>query len=324
MCGRVSGRPWRSLALGLAVIVTIACSVGLASEWLAGPSSSAPAPTRPDLVYAHASPQQLLDLWLPDQLHGPSPLVIFVHGGGFSSGDKRDVGPKLTPLLRSGYAVASVDYRLAPQAVFPAAARDVEAAVRFLRFHAPEWGIDPDRFALWGESAGANLAALVAAVGDRRSVLDEPGREFGGTPVTVQAVVDWYGPIDLAAREAQFRAGGSDCRSPQLVEADRYTTGYLGADVDRVHQRAVEANPLTYLGAASKPPPFSIAHGTADCLVPVVQANDLARALRAAGDQVDLRILRGAVHADPRFDKELLAPTIDWLDSVLRQVATPG
>ena len=243
--------------------------------------------------------------------------MIFVHGGGWSGGDKRDVGPKVVPLLQRGFAVASVNYRLSGEAHFPAAARDVKAAVRYLRAHASSFGIDPDRFAIWGESAGANLAVLVGATNTAHAVFDDPELGNGATSPSVQAVVEWYGPIDLAERESQYRAGGSDCPAPQFAEADGYTTGYLGADVDRVPQEAAAANPITYLRPGDALPPFSIAHGSADCLVPMAQAQQLADALRAGGDRVDLHLLAGAVHADPRFDRELLAPTIGWLAETL-------
>jgi acetyl esterase/lipase len=300
--------------VALVLVAAAAGAVGVVIGWSG--SASVPPPLHADLAYG-SDPAQVLDVWTPTPARQPAPLVIFIHGGGFSAGDKHDVGPKVTPLLSAGYAVASIDYRMAPRAIFPVAARDLRTAVRFLRSHAAQWRIDPDRFALWGESAGADLAALVAVVGDRPSVLDDPDPALDATSARVQAVVDWYGPIDLAQRAAQLRTRGSDCSDPQLAQADRYTTGYLGAEVERVPQRAAAANPMTYLRSAPSPPPFSIAHGTADCLVPVAQAENLAAALRAAGTCVDLRILRGAGHADPRFDRELLAPTITWLTTVL-------
>ncbi|HEY0812455.1 MAG TPA: prolyl oligopeptidase family serine peptidase, partial [Pseudonocardia sp.] len=91
---------------------------------------------------------------------------------------------------------------------------------------------------------------------------------------------------------------------------------YLGADVDRVPQEAASADPITYVRPAGSLPPFSIAHGSADCLVPVDQAQQLADALRAAGGRADLHLLPGAIHADPRFDRELLVPTISWLKGI--------
>jgi acetyl esterase/lipase len=301
--------PGKKLAALVAALVVAAC----AAVWWLSPGTSVPPPARADVAYADTSPEQTLDLWLPAREAAP-PLVIFVHGGGFSGGDKRDVGPKVAPLLHAGYAVASVNYRLAPRAVFPAAAGDLRSAVRYLRAHARELDVDPTRFALWGESAGADLAALVATVGDRPSPLEDPDDP---TSAAVQAVVDWYGPIDLAEREAQYRAGGSDCRSPQLDQAEKFTTGYLGVDVDQAPRLGAAANPLTYIHRGQTLPPFSIAHGSADCLVPLVQSENLAAALRAAGARADLTVLRGAVHADPRFDRELLAPTLTWLHTIL-------
>jgi acetyl esterase/lipase len=301
----------------VAIAVVVACIAGPVARRVDEASPTAPTPAMSDVAYARASAAEVLDIWMPSTARRPYPLVIFVHGGGWSGGDKRDVGPKVVPLLQRGFAVASVNYRLSGEAHFPAAARDVKAAVRYLRAHASSFGIDPDRFAIWGESAGANLAVLVGATNTAHAVFDDPELGNGATSPSVQAVVEWYGPIDLAERESQYRAGGSDCRSPQLAEADRYTSGYLGADVDRVPQEAAKANPLTYLLGAGGLPPFSIAQGSADCLVPAGQAEQLADAVRAAGGRVDLHLLPGAVHADPRFDRELLAPTIAWLSGVL-------
>lgn len=306
----------------LAVCVLVAVLAGCSAVPSTG-SSSVPPPTWADVAYARASPSEVFDLWLPPGGRAPHPLVIFIHGGGFVGGDKRDIGSKVPALLQAGFAVASVNYRLSGEATFPAAAHDAKAAVRHLRAEARNYGIDPGRFAVWGESAGANLAALVGATAGRPTVLDDPALGGARASDAVQAVVDWYGPIDFAQRERQSRAGGSDCRAPQVAEADRYTTGYLGADVDTVPQRAAESNPITYVRTAASLPPFSIAHGTADCLVPLRQSTTLADALRASGNRPDVHVLTGAVHADPRFGRELLAPTIAWLGEALRVQGSP-
>jgi acetyl esterase/lipase len=175
-------RGWQCVAIMLVAATAASGAVGFITG--RDGSSSTPAPAGADLAYG-SDPAQVLDLWAPAQPRPSAPLVIFVHGGVFSAGDKHDVGPKVTPLLLAGYAVASIDYRLAPRATFPAAARDLRTAVRFLRSHAAQWRIDPDRFALWGESAGADLAALVAVVGDRHSVLDDPDPALDATSARV-------------------------------------------------------------------------------------------------------------------------------------------
>jgi acetyl esterase/lipase len=313
----MSSRGLLVAGVAMAAAALAGCLTGPAAPWFGAADTPAPAPSLSDLAYASTSAAEALDVWLPSAAPRPYPLVIFVHGGGWVRGDKRDVDPKVVPLLERGFAVASVNYRLSDQAHFPAPVQDVRAAVRYLRSHAPEHGIDPDRFAVWGESAGANMAALLGTTGSRRTIFDDPALGNPTTTASVEAVVEWYGPIDLARRESQYRAGGSDCPVPQFVEADGYTTGYLGADVDRVPEEAAAANPITYVRQADAPPPFSIAHGSADCLVPVVQAQQLADVLRACGAPVDLHLLPGAVHADPRFDRELLVPTIGWLAATL-------
>jgi acetyl esterase/lipase len=317
----MSSRGMLVVNMAVAAAVLVGCLGGPVAQQLASGVSTTPAPVMSDIAYASASSAEVLDLWLPSGSPQPYPLVIFVHGGGFSGGDKRDVGLKVAPLLQHGFAVASVNYRLSGEAHFPAAAQDVKAAVRYLRAQASAHHIDPDRFAMWGESAGANLAVLTGVTASQRTIFDDGGLGDDATAASIQAVVDWYGPIDFAQRGSQYRGGGSDCPAPQLADADRFTTGYLGADVERVPHEATAANPTTYVRSAHGLPPFSIAHGSADCLVPVIQAEQLAGNLRAAGAPVDLRLLPGAVHADPRFDRELLAPTIAWLSGILGQKA---
>ena len=121
------------------------------------------APVAADLAYAPLSDAQRLDLYTPPRGETPYPLVVVIHGGGWTVGDKRGELPSaaIPGFLDLGYAVASVNYRLAGEAVFPAQLLDVKAAIRYLRADAPVFHLDPDRFAVVGESAGAHLAALL-------------------------------------------------------------------------------------------------------------------------------------------------------------------
>lgn len=119
-----------------------------------------------DIAYASQSEAQKLDILLPEG-EGPFPLVLLVHGGGFKFGDKQmDIVKKMFALTDAGYAVATVNYRLSGEAVFPAAVADVKAAVRFLRANATAYDIDTERFGIWGESAGAYLAVMTAVTDD--------------------------------------------------------------------------------------------------------------------------------------------------------------
>src|ERR1700676_2320619 len=117
----------------------------------------------------HGSPSQILDLYAPKNANNV-PLIVWIHGGAFLFGSKEGfpVEPVPLHLLLEGYAVASINYRLSPEAVFPAQLEDCKAAVRWLRAHADEFGIDPNRIGVWGASAGGNLAALVGTTGEVR------------------------------------------------------------------------------------------------------------------------------------------------------------
>ncbi|WPO97564.1 alpha/beta hydrolase [Pseudomonas sp. HR96] len=144
-------------------------------------------------VYSNtpASGPQTLDLYLPRHPAGRRPLLVYVHGGGWSQGDARTAGafvdfPELLRrLAQQGYAVASVNYRLSPAATFPAPLDDIKDAMAWLHDHARRYGIDPARTALWGSSAGGHLAALAALSPDRRYP-------------AVKAWVSWFGVFDLA------------------------------------------------------------------------------------------------------------------------------
>jgi len=120
----------------------------------------------PDLAYAPLSSAQVLDLYLPNDTPGPYPCIVAIHGGGFIFGDKREdqVNAPLEA-VRRGYAVAAMNYRMADEALFPAAVQDVKAAVRFLRAQAQRFDLDPARFAAWGNSAGGYLAVMAGVTG---------------------------------------------------------------------------------------------------------------------------------------------------------------
>ncbi len=312
----------------LAGVTACASSGGTPAGGRAGSAESAPTaatdlgpdPAAPglhaDLAYAATSSAQVLDLWTPSTGTVPAPLVVYVHGGAWQSGDKSDVEPKVQPLLDAGYAVASVNYRLSSEATFPAGAQDVKAAVRWLRANAPAFGVDPGRFAAWGESAGGTLVALLGTTGDQATLLDDPALGNADTSSAVQAVVDWYGPIDLLVMQAQ--ADGGPCTPPFDHDGPASPESkWLGAPLQSVPDTAAEADPITYIATATTLPPFSIAHGTADCQVPPEQSQLLADALTAAGETPQLLIEPAWQHGDPLFNAQLMAPTIEWLNGVL-------
>ncbi|MEV8376059.1 alpha/beta hydrolase [Kribbella sp. NPDC056861] len=216
-----------------------------------------------------------LDLWLPTG-NGPWATIIYLHGGGWRRGSRRDVLPVFSEsplyprLVGEGFAVAAVDYRLSGEARYPAPLDDVRAAVQWVREHD---ALDADRIVLWGESAGAHLALLAA--------LD------GGD---VAGVVAWFPPTDLLGLPADLvAAGGEADLSPDSREAQ-----LLGVPAQDDPELARAASPVTFAHRGA--PPVLLLHGSADDLVPPAQSIRLAEALRGAGGQVELELVEGAKH----------------------------
>jgi acetyl esterase/lipase len=265
-----------------------------------------------------------LDLHLPPAgtTAGPVPVVLWVHGGAFLLGDRRALPPVLERLdlfdrlPREGFAIAAADYRLSAEVRFPGQLHDLKAAVRWLRSRAGELGIDPERVAAWGESAGGHLAAMLGTTSGRPDAegavgLTDPA---GAAPSSaVQAVVDWYGPTDFAAMDRHTPADTGmthdDPGSPESL--------LIGGPVQEHPDRVLGADPATWATAGT--PPFLIQHGTRDRLVPFGQSVHLDAALRAAGVRSELVAVHGADHVFEGHadDEALLAPVLAFLRDVL-------
>jgi acetyl esterase/lipase len=273
-----------------------------------------------DIAYAVLSPSQELDVYLPDEGEGPFPVIIAIHGGAFMGCDKGDlqVLPMLEGLKR-GYAVVSINYRLSGEARFPALVHDAKAAVRWIRANAARYGFAPDRIAAWGGSAGGYLATMLGTSAGVPE-LEDPGLGNADQPSHVQAVVDWFGPTDFLKMDGQLVAIGLP--SPPGMEHNGPNSPeslLLGAPIATVPDLVHAANPATYIGPGA--PPFLIQHGTQDAVVPVQSSIDLSERLRALGNsQVELVLLEGAAHADPRFETpENVARVLAFLDRALEQ-----
>jgi acetyl esterase/lipase len=227
----------------------------------------------PDLEYAKVGARSMmLDLYLPDPPAGKVPVIVWIHGGGWMAGDRKN--PPGQELVRHGYALASIEYRLSTEATFPAQIYDLKAAVRWLRAHAEQYSLDSAHFGTWGHSAGGHLAALLGASG---GVAELEGDEGGNLQFSsaVQCVCDWAGPTDFTADPNQAGAGSGPSR-------------LIGCAVGEHPEVARKACPVTYVGKSS--PPFQIVHGDLDRLVPLGQAQLMAAALTAAGVPVELLV----------------------------------
>lgn len=321
---RVRGMLAGLAALGMVVAASSCSSAGsTSSAAAASTSSTAAAAGGTDGVltraYATDSPSQVLDLARPDDVAGAVPVVVVVHGGAFAGGSRADVGHLVRALTDRGYAAAALDYRLSGEAPFPAAVQDVTAAIRWLRADAAGLGIDPDRIGAWGLSAGGHLVAMAAVTADRGTLL-APEAPGAGPSGALQAVVSWYGPMDFGTMDAQaVDPGGCPGEPVRHSPADSAESRFLGGAIPDVPDLVRAAAPASYLdgGAAGEVPPFYLAHGDRDCIVPFAQTVEFGRALAAAGAPVTVDIVAGAGHAVPEFDRAQLEPSLAFFDEAL-------
>ncbi|MBL8179717.1 MAG: alpha/beta hydrolase [Bryobacterales bacterium] len=222
-----------------------------------------------DIAYREGSAAWKLDLAMPDTPSAtPRPAVVVIHGGGWRNGDKRTGMWKDLPIefAKQGYVSVSLNYRFVTEARLPACIEDVKCAVRWLRAHAKDYNVDPNRIGAYGNSAGAHLAAMLALAGPNAKLEgDGPYREHSSA---VQAAVISATPVDFLDWGAP-RAGTGNWDN------------LFGGPPETVMERARNSMPLTYVHAGA--PPMLIVHGNADKTVPISQSEKLARALKQAG-----------------------------------------
>ena len=244
-----------------------------------------------DIVYVtDRHERQKLDLYIPDEGEN-LPLIIWIHGGAWLGGDKTHYNPR--EYLKSGYAGASINYRLSQHAIFPAQIEDVKAAVRWLRANAETYRLNPNRFAAWGSSAGGHLVAMLGTTDDVAEF------EVGGNlevSSRVQAVVDYYGPTDFLQMDAHRLPDGLVHDAPDSPESK-----LVGGPIQEHKDRVARANPITYVSEDDSP--FLIIHGDQDKLVPYQQSVLLKDALEKAGVPVTFYKVEGGGHGwfrDPK------------------------
>jgi len=234
-------------------------------------------------------PKHLLDIYLPPDVKAKVPLVVFINGGGWLVNDKyADIGymrNTVAEIISSGFALASIDYRFATQAIFPAQIQDCNRAISFLYDHADQYGFDKNRFAVMGFSAGGHLASLVGlSKNDNIHSFFMPGTtKF----FIFKAVVDFYGPAELI-----LFPGNNDPKSPESL--------LIGASPLSRPDLAKAASPVTYVD--KNDPPFLIVHGEKDDLVSPKQSQLLSSWLTVAGVQNELIIVKDAPHYGAMFD----------------------
>lgn len=254
-----------------------------------------------NVSYDSQSPAQKFDLFLPEKGDGPFPLIFFIHGGGWFTGDKADGQETgFRRLLADGYALASINYRLSGEAPHPAGIIDCKTALRFIKAHAEEYHINPDAIAVAGDSSGGQYALLVALTpGD--SQFDDLSRGYADQNEKVQAAVIWYPATDLAETMRTVQDGEYTGYGAQFAWDN--ISRYLGKTITDVNDPLLkEASPVSYVNKDM--PPVLLQHGDADTIAPIDQSRRMYQAIvkGAGADKVEFDILPGASHGDPAFE----------------------
>jgi acetyl esterase/lipase len=270
-----------------------------------------------DVPYANQSAAQKLDIYLPKNGKTPYPVIVQIHGGAFKMGDKADgqVNASLEG-LKQGYAVVSINYRMSGEAKFPAAVYDCKAAVRFVKANAKTYNFDPNKIAAWGGSAGGHLVAMLGTSGGVKE-LEDLSQGNAAFSSNVQAVVDWFGPINFNTMDGHFRASGKG--KPDHDAANSPESEYIGKKITDAPDLVKKANPTSYISRDDAV--FFIQHGTADPLVPTQQSIEFAQELEKTlgKSKVTYIPLEGAGHGGPQFNTpENLKLVFAFLDKVLK------
>lgn len=259
------------------------------------------------VAYASNSGAQVMDIYLPETGTGSDPVIVLVHGGGFKFGDQ--AMPIIQPVIEAGrangYVVASVDYRKSGEAIFPAALADVKAAVRYLRANAAQYGIDPERVVIWGESAGAYLSLMTALTPEVEALNGDVSDNLEQSSA-VAALVDFYGPVEFYTMDEEY--AGLGISGTTYSSENSFESAFLGQAIGLDRDTTYTTWWSTYQDQL--PGDFRlrawIQAGDADTSVPCTQSVNFAEGLSQVigEDNVSFTLIQGAEHEDSLFYTE--------------------
>ena len=279
-----------------------------------------------DLKYADQSENQILDIIYPDEGEGPFPLIIVFHGGAFAMGHKRThyISSMCQPVTQ-GYAVATVEYRLVQEALWPAQLIDGKAAIRYLRANAEKLNLDPERFAVWGNSAGGTVTQLLAVTGDKERFDDLTVGVKASSKV--QCAVAWYTISELCSAE-QFGVDIEDIRTRtgagkgmmpgDGVGTTSLFTMLLGYNPIQYPERTVKVSPICQV--TEDCPPMLLEHGTDDLIIDHHQSVYMYEKVKAVfgEDRVQLELFEGEPHGSQKIKgDDNIRRCIDFFDEHL-------
>jgi acetyl esterase/lipase len=236
------------------------------------------------------------------------PVLIWIFGGAFRMGDKESGLLPLLPFVQRGYACAAIEYRYSSEALFPAQVQDCKCAIRFLRAKSELYQLDPNRFGVWGPSAGGYLSTMM---GVTRGVAEFETADWATFSSQVQVVCDWFGPSDFLQMN---KAGSIQDHDAADSPESELVGGAIQENKDLVHH----TNPMTYIKTDRIIPPFLIVHGDLDPLVPFNQSELLVAALQNVKAEVTFHTAIGAGHGGEAFEsKEILELVQSFFDKYL-------
>jgi acetyl esterase/lipase len=255
-----------------------------------------------DILYADTTTAaQRLDLYFPAKPGNekPLPVIVFIHGGAWMSGNKNSGRAKVQSFVSSGrYAAASVEYRLSREARWPAQIEDCKAAIRWIKGHAKEHNFDPEKIAVWGTSAGGHLVAMLGVSGGVKELEGTLGKYLDQNS-RVACVADYFGPTDLLGIGGfPSQIAHNDAKSPE--------SQLIGGPVQENKDQARSASPVHFVSRDDAP--TFLAHGTDDKLVPFQQSVEFEAALKKSAVPVYMQTITGGGHGGfegPELNKRL-------------------
>ncbi|MBL8849265.1 MAG: alpha/beta hydrolase [Planctomycetaceae bacterium] len=272
---------------------------------VASPSAAAEVREVRDIAYG-SDPLQTVDVYLPAGVEGRLPTVVYIHGGGWREGDKREgvnrVGSFAPVLVEQGFVAVACNYRLLPKDTYPAQVDDVQRMIRWLRRHAEDYHIDPDRIGVVGISAGGHLAAMLAT----RTEHAAQGDELDAYSSRVQAAVSLAGVHDFSNK-------------PEVTNAllEEALLGIAQGDASKVDDLREELSPIRFVSKESAP--LMLVVGTNDTWIPIAQAEGMADALRAFSVETEIVRIEGAGHGIfPYAVPEAQEASLRWMTRFLK------
>lgn len=259
----------------------------------------------------------MLDIYVPKDGKEKHPLIVVIYGSAwFSNNFKNAAYMSLgKPLNDAGYAVACINHRASTEAKYPAQINDVKGAIRFLRANAEKYGLDTSFVGITGFSSGGHLSAMAGVTNDMKTrtsgdiTIDIEGNVGGNLDQSsdVDAIVDWFGPVDMARMENCETVKGSD--SPEAV-----LMGVAPADSPDM---VALISPITYVSENTVP--MLVIHGNSDSVVPYCQGVNFSEELRKAGKLADFITVEGGEHGPVTFNEDTFKAMVDFFNSQRKQ-----